>query len=304
MQDIEVNYTPAIIDIVGRAEFEQSINEIARKYKGYVVTAETVKLDKGERAKLNKLVKSISDRRIGIKREFNKPLSEFENWVNKATKPLTDAVSVIDKGIKEVEENMRQIQADVIRSELSILTDGTEINPRIFEEKIPGWCKVANFTDTLGIKKDLMDSLTYVVDNEKMRLAQIKSDSAIITGLAMDNGMPDTPYLSQLKQGQELNYILELMRRDIAVEKEKAEAKAKRAEELARQEKEFATRELEKSMGVGEPVKSEEAPVTPKKPLRYQLWFEFADAAEKDLFKSQLFEIGYDRDAQGVFKKM
>ncbi|MBB5887723.1 DUF1351 domain-containing protein [Lactovum miscens] len=258
MQEIAVNYIAAKIDVVDRESFEKQINEIVKRYKGYQVSVESIKDDKATRATLNKLIKQISDRRIEIKNEFNIPLKDFESWVKKATDPLEKVVESINSGVKEVEENIRQLLTGIIRAQFEIATKDTQIDPRIFEINIPTLCKSSYFNSLNEPKQALLDEIKVLVDREKANMARLESDKNTITSFAFDNNLPDTPYLTMLDQGEELNFILEILQKDIKAEKAKKESEEKRAVEeakrkaelLAEQEREYVTKQLESEMGM------------------------------------------------------
>jgi predicted outer membrane protein len=84
MNEITVTVQNAIINIEDREKVEQQINEIAKKYSGYLPTADTLTGDKATRASLRKVRKALDDKRKNVKSEYNEPLKEFENWVKKS----------------------------------------------------------------------------------------------------------------------------------------------------------------------------------------------------------------------------
>ncbi|MBS7578381.1 MULTISPECIES: DUF1351 domain-containing protein [unclassified Enterococcus] len=240
MNEIKVNFKPSIIQIEERDQVEKNINELVKKYKGYEVTADTLTGDRKIRASLNKVLKGIDDKRKEIKNEFNQPLEEFQEWVKKASAPLNDVVANISKGIKELEEHEKELRYSAIKAEFERLATEAELDPRIFEIK-QEWLKAGNFLKDYKLKKELLDVLIFEVDKEKQRVEEFKKASIAISSMAFDNNLSDSPYLSMLKNGQELTEIITIINSDIQREKIKQEAEdeCKRIEqeqaELAKQ---------------------------------------------------------------------
>lgn len=81
-------------------EIKPWIEKSISKYQGMVVTADTIKEAKDDRAKLNKLRKSIEDERKRIKREWNRPYNAFE-------KEVKSLVSLIDKPIENIDGQLK-----------------------------------------------------------------------------------------------------------------------------------------------------------------------------------------------------
>lgn len=309
IQEIKVDFEPAIINIAEREQFEQYVNEVVTKYKNYTVSAETLKDDRATRALLNKLVKQIDDKRKEVKREFNKPLDEFTAWVKKASEPLNKTVASIDKSIKELEEHEKQIRSEIIRAEIRNLTKESGIDHRIFEGMVAEWSKAANFNKDFKPKKTLQDSVSYVVEQERLKQEEIKKNKKNISNFAFMSGISDTPYIRMYDDGKEVSEILEIMNEDIAKEKDRKEAEEaqRKAEEQKRQE--FVNQQLEKDFNgqaeqpqVQEEVATEKVlpeevetskPAESKKHYRATIEIEFDSIEEKDRWKQCMQANGF-----------
>ena len=320
IQEIKVDFEPAIINIAEREQFEQYVNEVVTKYKNYTVSAETLKDDRATRALLNKLVKQIDDKRKEVKREFNKPLDEFTAWVKKASEPLNKTVASIDKSIKELEEHEKKIRSEIIRAEIQNLTKESGIDHRIFEGMVAEWSKAANFNKDYKSKKTLQDSMSYAVEQERLKQEEIKKNKKNISNFAFMSGISDTPYIRMYDDGKEVSEILEIMNEDIAKEKarkeaeeaqqlkseQEAEAKHKK-EEQERQE--LASQQLEKdfndhtfvstacgNISENVPVQDVEVVRTSKdseKRYRATIEIEFDSIEEKDRWKQCMQANGF-----------
>lgn len=309
MSEISVAFEPAKIEVLDREKFEEQINNIAEANSNRVVTAETLKDDKSTRAELRKLYKSLNDEKIRIKKEYNKPLSEFEIWFKKAVSVLDKAISQIDDGVKEVEFKQKEERKEIVRAELLELTKDLELDSRIFEVMVEDWAKASNFNDYKP-KKTLQDSMSYAVEQERLKQEEIKKNKKNISNFAFMSGISDTPYIRMYDDGKEVSEILEIMNEDIAKEKARKEAEEaqRKAEEQKRQE--LVNQQLEKDFNgqVEQPQVQEEVPTeqvlpeeveTPSKPAeskkhyRATIEIEFDSIEEKDRWKQCMQANGF-----------
>lgn len=97
-------------------ELKPWIEESIAKYQGMVVTADTIKEAKDDRAKLNKLRSSIEDERKRIKREWNKPYTAFEKKVKSLVGLIDKPIENIDGQLKTYEEHRKAEKQDAIQT--------------------------------------------------------------------------------------------------------------------------------------------------------------------------------------------
>lgn len=320
MSEISVAFEPAKIEVLDREKFEKQINSIAEANSNRVVTAETLKDDKGTRAELRKLYKSLNDEKIRIKKEYNKPLTEFETWFKKAVAVLDKAISQIDDGVKEVEFKQKEERKEIVRAELLELTKDLELDSRIFEVMVEDWAKTSNFNDYKP-KKTLQDSMSYAVEQERLKQEEIKKNKKNISNFAFMSGISDTPYIRMYDDGKEVSEILEIMNEDIAKDKSRKEAEEaqRKVEEQKRQE--LVNQQLEKDFNgqdeqkqvqeeapseqvipkeVETPSKSEE----PKKSYRATIEIEFESLEDKDRWKRCMVANGFGEFKATDFKEI
>lgn len=253
MNEFNVTFEPAKIEVLDREKFEEQINSIAQANSNRLVTIDSMADDKKTRAELRKLSKSLNDEKIRIKKEYNQPLTEFEVWFKKAVEVLEKAISQIDSGIKEVEAEQKEERKKVVHELLIELTADTEVDSRIFESFVDDWAKSSNFNDTKP-KKQLIDSITYVIDGEKQKIAEYKANKDTISNFCFGNNVSDTPYIRMLDSGKSVSEVMSAISEDILFEKQRKEAEEKRKEaerqrqaELEKQKQEYETRKLEES---------------------------------------------------------
>lgn len=74
-------------------------------YADAVVTEDTIQAYKGELATLRKIYKAVDDKRKDIKREFNKPLDEFEEQVKGLLEEINKPINLINSQLTLFEED-------------------------------------------------------------------------------------------------------------------------------------------------------------------------------------------------------
>jgi len=108
MNELQIKFEQGSIS-TNLAKLKDELQEIASKYEGVVVSEDAVTIAKKDLAELRKLSKEIDDRRKQVKKEWNKPFTDFENEVKSALEILNEPINLIDGQIKEFE---RQQKAD------------------------------------------------------------------------------------------------------------------------------------------------------------------------------------------------
>lgn len=246
MNEFNVTFEPAKIEVLDREKFEEQINSIAQANSNRLVTIDSMADDKKTRAELRKLSKSLNDEKIRIKKEYNQPLTEFEVWFKQAVEVLEKAISQIDSGIKEVEAEQKEERKKVVHELLIELTADTEVDSRIFESFVDDWAKASNFNDVKP-KKQVIDSITYVIDGEKQKIEDCKANKETISNFCFGNNVSDTPYIRMLDSGKSVSEVMSAISEDVLFEKKRKEAEKQIQAELEKQQQEFETRKLEES---------------------------------------------------------
>lgn len=91
-----------------RSEIESEVKRITDEYKGLVYTEDTIPDAKKDRAYLRKLINSIEDRRKLVKKKLNEPYDTFEAEVKEVVGIAQNQVDLIDKQIKDYEEQQKK----------------------------------------------------------------------------------------------------------------------------------------------------------------------------------------------------
>ncbi|WP_285122416.1 DUF1351 domain-containing protein [Lactococcus petauri] len=315
IQEIQVDFEPAIINIAEREEFETTIKNYVKKFNGYVVTPETLKDDKKLLAAFRKVLKDIDDKRKEVKKDFNKPLVEFEAWVKEASGSLSDLITDVDNQVKQYEAKQKEKRKEEIYIELKERSAEYDIDYRLFESFMDDWNKAANFNDQFKPKKVLKDSIKFVVEQERLKRDENEKNKGTISNFALMSDISDTPYIRMYEEGKDLSDILEIMNEDIANEKARKEAQRLKEEQEAEDKRkaeeqklqELANQQLEKDFNTSgteqaqnshievqqsEPVHAEVEKAPKVQEVYYAtIEFRFDSVEQKDAWKAAMNKI-------------
>lgn len=117
---MEVRLTPSIEQVIPPQisfNFEEIKEELAGKlqvYRNMVVTEDGIKEAKADRANLNKFKTALSDSRKSVKRQWNQPLSDFEDKMKELEQMVDAPIGAIDRQIKAFDEIKKQEKRQTI----------------------------------------------------------------------------------------------------------------------------------------------------------------------------------------------
>lgn len=91
-------------------EVKAWVSQIIEKYNGLIFSEAQIKEAKEERAKLNKLKKAISDKRIDVKNDFMAPYLNFEKEVKEVIDLIEVPIEAIDSQVKAYEDKQKEVK--------------------------------------------------------------------------------------------------------------------------------------------------------------------------------------------------
>jgi hypothetical protein len=127
MKELEVNKVLPVIN-ANFEEVKESLNQSLEKYKGIVVTEETLQDCKKTQQDLGKVEKGIEDFRKSVKKDMEAPIKEFEAKCKELTaligevkKPIKDGIVIYDNKRKEEKKKQAEeiINECIVSMELS-----------------------------------------------------------------------------------------------------------------------------------------------------------------------------------------
>lgn len=120
---------PAAI-LYNHEELKAELSRQIEKYKNIVVTEETIKSSKADKANLNHLKTALENKRKEVKKQCLQPYEAFERNIKELTALIDEPIAAIDSQLKEFEK----IKKEQKQKEIEIIY---EENIGIFKELVP-----------------------------------------------------------------------------------------------------------------------------------------------------------------------
>lgn len=194
--------------------FEQlkvDVETAVQQYVDFKVTSGTVSDAKKIRAELNKLSKTLSDKRIELKNAYMTPVVEFENKVKLIDAIIKDQVDRLDRGVKEYED----LEKSARKLEIEIFYDTLQPPVDLIKIWNTSWL---NATTT---EKQWKTDLSEKVQDIKEKLALIYmlniDDKRLLTNLyleTLDLTKAQEQYSKLVVDVSEQNIIIEEVKQD------------------------------------------------------------------------------------------
>lgn len=203
-------------------ELKAEIAEKVKDYKNLVYTDNQIKEAKSDRAKLNKLVKALEDKRKEVKKECLQPYEKFESQIKEVIAIVNEPIALIDGQVKEYEEQKKKEKQEQIE--------------KLFEEKnIFDWLKLEKIFDTKWL--NATSSISKIESEIDEKVAKIDAEISTLQSLKEFSFEAIETYKNCL----DLSLAIAEGQRLADIQKRKEEAKK---EEEARKEQAAIEKEL------------------------------------------------------------
>ena len=133
LTDFKVDYKPSVLTLQHADELAANIKLYAEKYRGLVITEGTLKEAKASRSDLRKLSKALNDKRIEIKREYNKPYDAFKSVIDGMISDISAVETAINDGIKEQERLDAEQRKEQVLDDITEIAQSRGIDPKDIE---------------------------------------------------------------------------------------------------------------------------------------------------------------------------
>lgn len=243
---LRVNQNPGTIEL-NFDELNEQMDKILAEYKGAVFTDESMDIAKAERASLRKLKKDVDHARIAAKKEWMKPLDDFESQMKKLSAKVDKPINLIDGQIKDYEAKRREGKKKAITAVYEELVGNMrEYLPlsRIYD---PKW---ENVSTTM---KFIRESITESVENAASAvrtISEMQSDAAEEALKIYKNTLDITKAVAYINNYERQK--AEIMRREEEERRRNAEIERARAAERQAIERESKIKEETKKATTGE----------------------------------------------------
>ncbi|MDT2640425.1 DUF1351 domain-containing protein [Enterococcus dongliensis] len=250
--DFSVDFKKSEITVAHREQFETAIKAYAKKYEDWAVSAETLQDAKDIRAEMNKANKLMDEKRKEIKKQINKPLTEFEDWIKAQKEEIQRVIDPIDKGIKELEAMEQEERSKKLMAEIAEISPnyGVEVDEITIN---PSWANKGNFTTKGKLNKKALNEICGEMKAVKAEKDQLEANKTLIANYAEAVGLEPESWIVQIESGSTPQELMKQI--DLAIK-----AKNERLEqEKKRKEYEEAIEELQNNqVEIGDKVVDEE----------------------------------------------
>ena len=173
---------PEIIENNGE-EVKAWLSDVMQKYDGLVVTPESVKSAKEDKAKLNKLRTALEERRKEVKRDYLAPYMKFEEKYKEILALIDKPISAIDTQIKALDEQEQQEKYNRVKEYFGCcMASSMEVPIDVNFDRIlnPKWRNKTMKADAL--EKEIYDTLCRIC-NEVQELNSYYANSPHYTAI-------------------------------------------------------------------------------------------------------------------------
>ncbi|MGR6796063.1 DUF1351 domain-containing protein [Levilactobacillus brevis] len=223
---IEVNPTP--IKINNLEQLEMAVNGVVTKYgQDFVVTSDNVADTKKMRANINKIAKSINDKRLETDRQYKKPMADFDDLMKGLGDKVKNLLDPLDSKIEEVETQERQARYDSVKTEIAEMAPNYGVSVTDIEVQ-PGW-----LLKSLSHKK-LLEQIAEAMTQLRKDRDQRATDIQTVRMYADQLELESSGWAALISKGEPVSDILAEMDAAAAKrdkERQKKAEKAKAAKE-------------------------------------------------------------------------
>ncbi|PAK82912.1 hypothetical protein B8W93_01505 [Lentilactobacillus kefiri] len=230
LPEYTIDYQLPVITINNFDQLKTAVEAYANKYQGMAVTASTEKESKSSRAELRKLKQALDDKRKEIRKKYAEPYQRFAAQIKDLEMTLDSSINPIDAGLKELEEQQRQTRLEHVKALIAEMLEapGREGILASEIEIDPTWLNKS--TSKRKIELALADVMGYI----KKQHDDLKTGISTITKYAQAYQIDPAGWIDQLKQGQDVNYLLQAIDNQVKLNQEAEQRKqAQQATEQA-----------------------------------------------------------------------
>lgn len=292
LDNIKINFEPAKVAFSDFEVFEAGIEQAIAKYGTFDLDeVNTIEEVKQARTDLNKLRKSLEDRRKEIKGKINEPYTEFEKAYKVPYGKLENLIDILKQQIDGYEDAQKELRQDTVRNWFKEKAIEGNLNPEIFEQYLDGYTKAGQFKkDSFQLLKKTETELEGIVLAELHKQNQKDQDISIISSQCAAHNIGPATYIRAYESGQTLAEVLDSITADVEsakLFKERQEAQKRAEEERKAEIERMAKEQAEASIKVydaetGEVIENEPKPepASDKYVTTIKFWFDLEQAKQ------------------------
>lgn len=214
LPEYTIDYRPTVITINNFDRLKAAVEAYANKYQGMAVTTSTEKEAKSSRAELRKLKQALDDKRKEIRKKYAEPYQRFAAQIKDLEATLDSSINPIDAGLKELEDQQRHLRLKHVQSLISEMAPNYHVEPSEIDID-PTWL---NKTTT---KKKVTEGIADVMGYVKKKHDDLEAGIKTITKYAQAYHIDPAGWIDQLKQGQDVNYLITAIDNQVKLNQQK-----------------------------------------------------------------------------------
>lgn len=200
-------------------------------YAALVFDDTQYKQAKDERAKVNGLIKKIADNRKDLMKQYNEPISDFEQTSKRIEKLLGESSSLIDESVKRFEFKQQEIKREHIneliekeREEFIASYSQYEKILKVFDIEFDNRWFNKTFKDSDIVTAIKEQFLTYIKELDVYK-KDAETISNYFNALDVNHVLNKEVYIERYKYTRDVNGILESIKNDLDAKNKEASVK-------------------------------------------------------------------------------
>lgn len=239
--EFNVDFTPSQITINNEAKLKELVDATIARYGTLVFTDDNIPEAKQAKADLNKIAKLLDDQRKAVKKEYSKPLKNFETKINGYTNQIKLVSEGINESISSFEESEKAKRLDKLVSIIEEISPNYGIDSSELTIN-PSWLNKGNFTTKGELNKKTLEEVTFQMKQIADANKRIESEKAIIGNYAKAVGLEPESWVAQIENGLFASDLMKQIDATVAAKRGREERELK--EQQAQAEYEQAMKEL------------------------------------------------------------
>ena len=217
LPDYGVSFEPTEINITNYDALQKAVKDYASKFDGLAITSETEVETKKVRAELNKVLKALDQKKTQVHSDYEKPYKNFVGQIEVLKADIQNAMTPIDAGLSELEEKRKAERTELINKTVGIVAVEMGLEPSEFSlEKT--WLNKSTS------KKKIEEGIKAQAELIAKQKQEFATAVETIAKYAEAKQIDPTGWVDQLKQGQDVNYLLSAIDHAAEMQAQRAQA--------------------------------------------------------------------------------
>ena len=226
--NVTLKYEPATLKLENIEHLDERINDLVQKFKGYTFTQDTIDGAKQSRSELLEVRNALEDYRKDVKRDYNKPLKEFEATIKKRVAKIDEPLNAIRDGIKEIEEQELKEREEKLERAIEEISNEYDVTVDAIERD-NRWTNKGEFTNKGNVGAKLKDKIHDAFNQAQRAYERRLSDEKTIKAYCKAQDLEAEGWMRQLDY-KTIGEVIESIEQYVDEQKKEAAEAQKDAE--------------------------------------------------------------------------